>query len=1465
MERRYEGFLAPNGLIVLDTFTGAVKFVNIEEMKKDAFSFETPFIHKKENKSFENLLSDFDYEVCTTFPYPIAKPYFDLINEIDPRQKCKLLVDTFTAVLKLMALQIASEYIRAKEVKDVRVNQTLKRDIQRPLISAWNNVLLETIPVLLQNNVILFSPELVRAYESLETKCKNKVIVEKKYEDENGLLVTKRSSLAKIQSLIKYRNSLAHGFNQSKENAEKDLAFYLPILHEILENVRYMSRYTLWHVSTKNENVEGIRLMGNEPKSQSLNVDRSLLDPTISPLFLVNESTMEVLPMFSFLDIEISNSSNIADTGKDIFLFDGNTDNTIIYLSTSSGEHLEKKSKMKHWKELLKQKELELKLLSEKDLDLNQLRKTTSITTKNTIQTFIDNGKFIPEIVSKRDDLELYFEQFLFGNSTAIVIGGETGIGKSTLLTSKVIEWEKEGNPVLFYKASSLNSPEIGQKFVRDLGLKVNFPEDFFQKVDCLFKENNNFFFLVIDAINEYNSNVNLLINEIESLVQLAKGYRWFRFVISVRDSSYKRLNSKFGSLVPESYFSIEIKKGEDKNYTNVIPINRLDENLIAVTYEKYRAFLVKEDEDDSDEGYPIFKPKNAFKELDADGSTIQLLRYPLMMRLILQTFNRKELPSNLTIDEAMKIYINEVLIEVNNTLGSFPARKIFLSMLVKHFDSIKQDCASKEELIQNKLLRDSILNPQKDSAYVQLLDLGVLMEDWEEGECIIRFSYDRLFEYLLSEELFIKNSEPSAILKLIERSRSFKSLTGSIKLIFIRLVSEKNDDVILKVIDQLDDADEFIINLFVDFIKTVYLEVKSSFILLIEKFSEEPSVNDLKILAGVLRSDLILSSDETEFLLEQLISISEKLNNPFYKADAFCLYGNHLMDLNENKLALIELEKASEIYEENQFLEELPRIYYLIGRCQQHVSLISNEMDDEDNGIDIKDCEYGGIEKMILDYIPSNINWLKSYNKAIECAKQVENERAKKFVLYSLFNIAWGYSQVFEDAYYQYDGKNNLELSLKCFDKYVKDSYEEVIEIAKELKEIDTYCLALNNLANKEFDLFQFKTAKDRLQLALEKEDNINDFSVLGFLYSNLADNEYKLGLIDELEWFKNRIKAFDLFKKAGNIKGEINLYLSIISGLRPNISLFVKINEKDFEEVNGIFLSLYLDLLNRWTTKLKISSLKNNISKRDFYDFDTMIRLYCSCSFANAKQLLNCIIKIEDDFAFYLIGTQYFSNTLNLGLQEEFFKRLNTINYQTCLDLNLVEDESDYLNSMEEIKSILTEIELLKKDNWNELFQYTQIESSNDVNENYLKQCLKNLSCCTTEEELAEFKLRHEKNIEVNKQRFKKDKDDKFHFFFFAYSIIEKIVINKKITKKEILNCIDKIKLIDFEGFELPPYAFMYRLINYLNSQNEIELLKYIFDIKEIEYLFGPEDWNRYKDVQDIKEKLLIFKNEL
>ena len=139
MEKRFEGFLAPQGLYVLDTHSGEVRFVahgaDIDAVAMNAISPAIATFGVAPS-ALATLLTPFENEVIASFPYLIAKPFSDLLKENDARVKCKLMVDTFTAVLKYLALQLASEYVRAVDVRDVQVHQTLTKDLSRPLISA---------------------------------------------------------------------------------------------------------------------------------------------------------------------------------------------------------------------------------------------------------------------------------------------------------------------------------------------------------------------------------------------------------------------------------------------------------------------------------------------------------------------------------------------------------------------------------------------------------------------------------------------------------------------------------------------------------------------------------------------------------------------------------------------------------------------------------------------------------------------------------------------------------------------------------------------------------------------------------------------------------------------------------------------------------------------------------------------------------------------------------------------------------------------------------------------------------------------------------------------------------------------------------------------------------------------------------------------------------------------------------
>ena len=729
-----------------------------------------------------------------------------------------------------MSLQLASEYIRAPELKDVQIHQTLTKDLSRPLISAWNLLIARSLPVFKDRGISLFSPEIKNAYEKLESKCKDPFLVTQSYSDENGNIKTKTKKLGKIQALINYRNGLAHGFNQSKERAQKEYDEYYPILEEILQEVRYISRYTLWHVESSKNGVNGIRLMGSNPSQGRVDFNREGVNPAISPLFIINDSTGEILPLYAFFDVEQTNEIGLPEIGKDVFVFEGNTKNTVIYLS-SSGEHLEKITRFQHWKDLLAQKQMDVEIVDEKNLSIEILNSLGKHISSNGIQVLITSGKYIRDVTVERQDLNVYLDSFASSTFNGFVLGGESGIGKSTLLAQKTEFWLDEGHMVLFYRGSALNQTDIASKFLRDCAIKLNYLEDFLSLTDNVFSEANRNFYLIIDALNEFSGNINDLIKSIENIVAQSSNYSWFKVIVSIRDSAYSRTHAKFGELAPDQYFKVEEEKNGEKISTNVVRLKPVAKNFTEQLYNSL----------------------TTFSELEQNGTTIELLRNPLMTRLILQSFHRLKLPSQLKNDEAMRLYLDNIILEKTNESAGFPERLKLLSLLVRELDKQNTERIERDTLIKMDSFKTYLINTQKDSPYIQLLELGVLMEEWEKDDCFVRFAFDRFLEFMLAELHYSKVNNATDVMSLFKRISEFKILQGAVEMIVLRFCNNEQTNVLVELSDLADKENKEIQKLIAEIIANILfslaIENYVQFESIIKIFPESPGNTDLEIL----------------------------------------------------------------------------------------------------------------------------------------------------------------------------------------------------------------------------------------------------------------------------------------------------------------------------------------------------------------------------------------------------------------------------------------------------------------------------------------------------------------------------------------------------------------------------------------------------------------------------------------
>ena len=1299
MEKRYEGFLASNGIYVLDTFSGEVKFISHEgivAIKPELTNVISSSLTQTTVNSDKKEFTSFEQEVVSAYPYLIARPFSDLLSETDPRMKCKLMVDTFTAILKYISLQLASEYIREPELKDFQIHQTLTKDLSRPLISAWNLLIARSLPVFKDKGIQLFSPEMRSAYEKLESKCKDPFLVSQSYSDENGNIKIKTKKLGKIQALINYRNGLAHGFNQSKERAQKEFDEYYQLLCDILQEVRFVSRYTLWHVESSKNGVNGIRLMGSNPSQSKVDFTRDGVNPSISPLFIINDSTGEILPLYAFFDVEQTNEIGLPEMGKDVFVFEGSTKNTVIYLS-SSGEHLEKTTRFKHWKDLLAQKQMDVEMVDEKNLSIEILHSLGKHISYNAIQALITSGKYLREATVERQDLNEYLDSFCSSTFNGFVLGGESGIGKSTLLAKKTELWQDEGHMVIFYRGSALNQTDIASKFLRDCALKLNYLEDFLSVVDKLFLEANRNFYLIIDALNEYSGNINDLIKAVENVIAQSSNYPWFKVIVSIRDSAYSRTLSKFGEIASNEYFKVEEEKGGEKISSNVVRLKPVAKDFTEQLFNAYRDYKWKDSGISDDEGIYKYRPLNTFSELEPNGTTLELLRNPLMTRLILQSFHRSKLPSQLKNDEAMRLYLDNIIIEKTNESAGFPERLKLLNLLVRELDKQNTERLERDTLIKMDSFKSYLINTQKDSPYIQLLELGVLMEEWEKDDCFVRFAFDRFLEFMLAELHFSKVNDAKDVLKLFNRISEFKILQGAVEMIVVRFCNNDQTEVLTELSDLADNETQEIQKLSAEMIANILfslaIEHQLQFEAVIKRFPENPGNTDLNILtilldkfystgnidyfiltmqiaqkeANLLKnnkvlSDLMLFDSQLDMLQGRYSKAKEKLIEVIKKKteheDNFGLtkshielaklekYLNNKVSSHEHNLMALELAKA------NEFLLLQAEVLNNIAIRKKEMKKIEEAIAlyDESFAISTKIGDRTGIAKILHNKanILKDNNRLNEaelmYSESLEILRSLGDKRRIAFPLSTIGNIKVTEGKI-EEA---------------------KELFLESLNIRRQLDDKKGICMSLTDIAQLNFNQGKTKEAEKLFKECLDIRKELGDKNLISSTLNRLGILNFEVGkLANSKEFYLEAIKLQTELNDISGIIGSIHRAFSLFEDSeRDNYYDIVKSLTNETTKPNQLSLMANIELMQyclstkkvkKTLIQEKINYVKTQNEKSTLKDIDDLPveAYYCS-----ALRLIEIgelkMAKMVADDALKMIGEKK-------SIREVFFKNIN------------------------------------------------------------------------------------------------------------------------------------------------------------------------------------------------------------
>lgn len=328
-----------------------------------------------------------------------------------------------------------------------------------------------------------------------------------------------------------------------------------------------------------------------------------------------------------------------------------------------------------------------------------------------------------PRLYVRRTAAEEELARFLGGGEQALLLIGDSGVGKSSLLGHAALELLAEGHAVLMYDCSTLADAEIEDEIARDLG--VSGPA--FDQLDRDAAQARKRLVLIFDSINDYRGSerngVQILIRRLHALVNRLPG-RDIRVLVSCNTAVWDRLQRS----APIRFDRERFHHCGDDPYLRLTQFT--DEERDAA-YTRYRE---------------VFGLRSALEELPP--AVRARLREPVLLRMTAEAYRGQPL---LAVNLGVGIYRRYFEERV-----SLPREIALVDEIAGEMLAQRTGALSMIDLARHERLGPEILNEDPGSPYSQLLDRGVLQEvrgDLRAG-IVVKFAHTRVAAYALAANL---------------------------------------------------------------------------------------------------------------------------------------------------------------------------------------------------------------------------------------------------------------------------------------------------------------------------------------------------------------------------------------------------------------------------------------------------------------------------------------------------------------------------------------------------------------------------------------------------------------------------------------------------------------------------------------------------------------------------------------
>lgn len=343
------------------------------------------------------------------------------------------------------------------------------------------------------------------------------------------------------------------------------------------------------------------------------------------------------------------------------------------------------------------------------------------------IKQYSDRHSKTTDVYYVKRAIEIEIDRFLNSDKAAMVIVGQSGMGKSTLLVRILREKLAEGHLCFFISSAGLPMAvvDVERHIVNRLLDGQSDPGDFWARINAECQVRNRRLIIGVDAVNEYDGAgtrralaMEFLLKLDELLSRAHKTTPNVRYLVTSRPETWRR-----------GAENDRIRQSGGAYYvTNGKPAYHLDRFTDAEAREAYQKYS---------NAYRIPTPIEDLTEL-----TRYHLRDPLLLKLTCELHHDRSFPRDLDTSQMFEEYDRSIR-EQALLRGVNASRAInFL---------VKQMFGATDSVI----LRDAVALDWMDinSIGFFLVDQSVIRVDAD----LVRFVYDRYAEYLLSAALIEK------------------------------------------------------------------------------------------------------------------------------------------------------------------------------------------------------------------------------------------------------------------------------------------------------------------------------------------------------------------------------------------------------------------------------------------------------------------------------------------------------------------------------------------------------------------------------------------------------------------------------------------------------------------------------------------------------------------------------------